>query len=136
LTILLGNLRPQLEEHLLPGVLDGLERLFTERKPEAIRSLEFPFYRLDPNSKTRLESLKSEFGVNYKFSHDDALMNTTVAEGLITATTNCGDPHAACGNEMGFCSVDGAIAENLKSRGNIYCPNLNKGITSKFVPIL
>jgi len=130
-----GNMKEHLEEHLFPGVLDGLERFFKEFNPTPIRSLEFPFYRLDPNSKERLDDLKSTFGVNYKISHDDALKNTTKEEGLVTATTNCGDPHAACGNEMGFSSVDGAIAENLKSRGNIFCPCLNKNIQSKLIEL-
>jgi hypothetical protein len=100
-----------------------------------MKALEFPFYRMDPKSKTRLDDLKSKFGINYRFSHDDALKNTTKEEGLVVAVTNCGDPHAACGNEMGFSSVDGAIAENLRSKGNIFCPSLNKSIQTKFVEL-
>lgn len=130
---ILGNLKEQLEGHILPGVLDGLERLFYKYQPKRIKALEFPFYRCDSESQKRLDNLKSEFGLTYRFSHDDALKKTT--KGLVVAVTNCGDPHAACGNEMGFSSVDGAIAENLKSKGHIFCPCINKIIEEKFVDI-
>lgn len=37
------------------------------------------------------------------------------------------------GNEMNFGSVDATIAENLASRGNTFCPNLNKQMEELFI---
>jgi hypothetical protein len=37
------------------------------------------------------------------------------------------------GNEMGYGSVDAAIGNNLKSKGNILCPNLNRKMGEKFI---
>ncbi len=34
---------------------------------------------------------------------------------------------------MNFASVDAAIAENLVSKGHIFCPNLNKLIAEAFI---
>lgn len=34
---------------------------------------------------------------------------------------------------MGFKSVDGAIAENLVSKGNIFCPNMNNLIQHLYI---
>lgn len=39
------------------------------------------------------------------------------------------------GNEMSFSSVDAAIAENLKSKGAIFCPILNPEIEEKFLDV-
>lgn len=119
--------------NILPAVIDGLETLFKRHRPKHIRVVEFPFYTLTSSAQTRLERLKKKYGVDYKFSKDDALKETV--KGLVTATTNCSDPHAATGNEMGFSSVDAAIASNLKSKGNIFSPLLNPKITSTFVHI-
>lgn len=86
-------------EHILNGVVDGLERLFhDDRVPSVIKHLEFPFYGEDENSKQRLKLLKEKFGVDYSFSQDDAL-KATIA-GLITATTNCADSMAVIGNSF------------------------------------
>jgi hypothetical protein len=51
----------------------------------------------------------------------------------VTATTNCADPHVVMGNEMGFRSVDAAIAENLLSKANIFSPTINKSMKEKFI---
>lgn len=34
---------------------------------------------------------------------------------------------------MDFGSVDAAIAENLESKGNIFCPNINLAITEEYI---
>lgn len=39
------------------------------------------------------------------------------------------------GNAMGFKSVDGAISENLETKGNKFCPNMNKLVQYKYIPI-
>ncbi len=129
-----GNFREDLSKHILTGVIDGLETLFREHSPKNIKALEFPFYTEDPMSHTRLETLKSKYGLaGIRFSHEDAL-KTTIPN-LVTGTTNCADPHAPFGNEMSWGSVDGAIGENLKTKGNIFCPCLNKSMKEKFIKI-
>lgn len=87
-------------EHILSGVIDGLERLFgnDRRIASVIKHLEFPFYDSDEDAIRRLELLKTKFGVSYSFSEDDALKATRV--GLITATTNCADCMAVIGNSL------------------------------------
>lgn len=88
-------------EHILSGVIDGLERLFIYHKDKVvpvIKHLEFPFYDKDNDSMERLQKLKEAFGVNYSFSKHDALEATK--NGLITATTNCGDSMAVIGNSF------------------------------------
>lgn len=37
------------------------------------------------------------------------------------------------GNEMGYASVDAAIAENLKSKGNIFSANINLSMNEHYV---
>lgn len=39
------------------------------------------------------------------------------------------------GNEMNYESVDAAIAENLESKGNPFCPILNPDIQEKFIDL-
>ncbi len=39
------------------------------------------------------------------------------------------------GNEMRYGSVDAAIAENLKSKGNSFCPILNPEMEVKLIDI-
>ncbi|KAJ6640645.1 hypothetical protein Bhyg_05576, partial [Pseudolycoriella hygida] len=117
---------------ILSGVVDGLERLFCDGRVAAvIKHLEFPFYEKDDDSMQRLKLLKEKYGVEYSFSQDDALKETKA--GLITATTNCADSMAVIGNEMRYGSVDAAIAENLKSKGNPFCPILNSQMDVKLV---
>jgi len=72
--------------------------------------------------------------INYLFryiiSRSDALKQTNSYK---TATTNCADPHAVMGNEMGYSSVDAAIAQNLVNKGNQFSPCLNQQMNMKFI---
>ncbi|KAJ6638330.1 hypothetical protein Bhyg_11065 [Pseudolycoriella hygida] len=121
-------------ELILSGVVDGLEILFRDdRVASVIKHLEFPFYEKDDDSMQRLQLLKDKYGVDNSFSQDDALKETKA--GLITATTNCADSMAVIGNEMRYGSVDAAIAENLESKGNTFCPILNPEMQVKLIDI-
>lgn len=139
-------------ELILSGVVEGLEKLFRDdRVAGVIKHVEFPFYDKDDDSVLRLELLKEKFGVGYSFTRDDALKETS--PGLITATTNCADSMAVIGNfcysfcrtiirdgkfsgnEMRFGSVDAAVAENLESKGNTFCPILNPEMEVKLIDV-
>lgn len=151
-----GDFGHVVNKHILSGVIDGLERLFRDdRVASVIKHLEFPFYHEDEDSIKRLKLLKKTFGVDYSFSHDDAVKATRA--GLITATTNCADSMAVIGkilltlqnpivrthfklwiflgNEMDYGSVDAAIGENLESKGNPFCPILNPKMQEQFIDI-
>ncbi|CAL8109540.1 unnamed protein product [Orchesella dallaii] len=134
-----GTFVKELNSLILYGVVDGLEALFgragNANVVDTIKSLEFPFYECDAENRKRLDELKNRYQIEYRFSRDDALKQTMKGSGLITATTNCADSNVACGNAMGFKSTDGAIAENLLSRGNIFCPNMNNLMTFEYVEI-
>lgn len=143
-----------LNELILSAVLDGLEELLEKPGMAFIKKIELPFYKARPSDAERLENFQSKFPIEVIFSSNDALQHSSSKEGLIVATTNCGDNHAACGkltelfrcfcglhkislyflgNEMSFGSVDAAIAENLESKGNIFCPNINLSITEQYI---
>ncbi|XP_037044739.1 uncharacterized protein LOC119080465 [Bradysia coprophila] len=122
-----------LDELILPAVLDGLEELLGKPEMSAIKKIELPFYECRPCDAKRLENFQSKFAIEVIFSANDALKQSFSKEGLIVSTTNCGDSHAVCGNEMQFGSVDAAVAENLESKGNIFCPNINLSITEQYI---
>ncbi|ODN02206.1 hypothetical protein Ocin01_04456 [Orchesella cincta] len=134
-----GKFVKELNSLILFGVVDGLEELFSRKDNknvlDVIKALEFPFYECDPDNRKRLDELKKRYNVEYRFSRDDALKQTMKGSGLITATTNCADSNVACGNAMGFKSTDGAIAENLLSKGNIFCPNMNNLMSYKYLDV-
>lgn len=144
-----------LDELILSAVLDGLDELLEKPKMlDIIKHIELPFYKFRPCDTKRLENFKSKYAIDVSFSSNDALKHSPT-KGLIVSTTNCGDNHAVCGkiidrfsfhfsdelffwfvfsgNEMEFCSVDAAIAENLKSRGNIFSPNINLFMTEEYI---
>ncbi|CAL8109539.1 unnamed protein product [Orchesella dallaii] len=130
----------ELDKLILKGVMDGLEHLFMRNDPKVlntIKHVELPFYKIDPNSLKRIKDFKTRYGVDIIASTNDALKQTRTSgtKRLITATTNCGDNHAACGNEMGYSSVDAAIAENLVSKGNIFSANINTMMSEGYIEI-
>ncbi len=135
-----GAARDRLRENLVKGVLKGLEQLLA--MPQSYRSqikrLELPFYIYDARSEQvnqellKVKKLCEENGIAFSSDNKDALTKTST---LITATTNCSDPHAPCGNEMHRCSVDAAIAENIESRGNKFSPICNPQMQSSYVTL-
>ncbi|XP_035703085.1 uncharacterized protein LOC110842792 isoform X2 [Folsomia candida] len=132
-----GSFSRETNKNILKGVVMGLEILFSTYGSKVlgqIKHLEFPFYQIDEECKAKLETIKEKYDVSFSFSHDDAL-KPMPDKGLIVATTNCGDSMAVLGNEMSFSSVDAAIAENLKSKGAIFCPILNPEIEEKFLDV-
>ena len=128
------GLKSVLIKYILPGVVKGLRNLF-KHKPMAIKSLEFPFYEQDDESIRKLEKLKLKYEIKYHFSRDDALKTTAPDPDSIIATTNCANPHSPIGNAMSFGSIDGAIANNLRTKGNIFCPCLNRRMRSRFMSL-
>jgi len=128
-----GKFGPIIEEHILEGVIDGLEELFANYDVRHIGAVEFTFYSQDDVQEARLKKLKETHNVEYRFSYEDALKSTWPE--YITATTNCADPHAALGNKMGYGSVDGAIASNLVDQGDKFCPLVNAKMRMEFVDI-
>lgn len=122
-----------LDELILSAVLDGLEELLGRPGMTMIEKIELPFYKCRPCDAKRLKDFQLKFATEIIFSSNDALQASFSEKGLIVSTTNCGDNHAVCGNEMEFGSVDAAIAENLESKGNIFCPNINLAITEQYI---
>ncbi|ODN02207.1 hypothetical protein Ocin01_04457 [Orchesella cincta] len=120
---------------ILPGVIDGLEHLFMrndEKVKASIKNVELPFYKIDFKSMKRIKEFQAKYGVSIIATSNDALKQTC---GLITATTNCGDNHAVCGNEMEYGSVDAAIAENLASKGNKFSANINTMMSERYIEV-
>ena len=106
----------------------GLEKLFGMGPNfNKIKSFEFPF--LQPNDNIRQKC--AQLGAECRFSWNDCLEPTH--PNLMTATTNCGDPHAPTGNEMEYGSVDAAIAENVASKGNKFNPVINDAMKETFL---
>jgi hypothetical protein len=99
-----GEFADILNWNILEGVVDGLEKLFIETKNnkvgEVIRAVELPFFAVPrPGSEldVRLKELGAKVSLEVAFSRRDCLESTMKSLGLITATTNCGDSHAAFG---------------------------------------
>lgn len=122
-----GNYGQILDQYIYRGVAEGLAALFSSTNQKWIKAVELPFYKYD----REIYNICEEYGIECKFSTDDALKRTH--RDFITATTNCADPHAMAGNEMGYSSVDAAIAQNLESKANIFSPIINKIIGEKFI---
>ena len=118
-----------LEKHISRGVYRGMKALFESSTNRNIRSFEFPFYKSNP----QIMSLCAKYSIDCRFSFDDALKQPH--PNLMTATTNCADPHAVTGNEMGYSSVDAAIAQNLKSKANKWSPVLNTKMSEEFIEL-
>lgn len=110
------------------GVKDGLQKLL-ERLPEhhQIKRIELPFFNRD----RQIDLICSRYNVEIEYSKHDCLKKTKLE--YMTATTNCADPHGMTGNKMGFGSVDGAIAENLRGKAIKFSPIINKLMTECFV---
>lgn len=122
-----GNYGTILEQNINRGVLKGLETFFSNHTNKWIKMIELPFYESDDE----IIALCKRNGVDCIFTRDDALKSTF--KNLIIATTNCADPHSVFGNEMGYSSVDAAIATNLKGSGHKFNPQLNKLMHEVFI---
>ena len=118
-----------LDQYIIEGVREGIQILFASHNPKWIKSIELPFYDFDD----QILAICKNHNVECKFSRDDALKKTHPQ--LVTATTNCADPHVVMGNEMGYSSVDAAISQNLESRGHIFSPCVNKLMGAQFIPL-
>lgn len=95
-----GDFAPTLEKLILPAVLDGVEVLQEKYGvSDVIKCVELPFYASDTESDKRIQAMREKHGMEVRFSTDDALKKGTV-KGLLVATTNCGDNHAVCGNDI------------------------------------
>ncbi|XP_054152769.1 uncharacterized protein LOC128951548 [Oppia nitens] len=111
------------------GVSSGLNKLLDNSAVQKIASIELPFF--DPTQDI-IDSLVSHNRPAPVFGKQDALKQTN---GYLTATTNCADGHCVTGNEMGFNSVDSAIAENLVDRANKFSPVLNELMTERYIQV-
>ena len=118
-----------LEQHISKGIYAAMKQLLESGRNQ-IKSFEFPFYQSDQHTK-QLSKLCKKHSVECRLTKYDALQQTH----LKTATTNCADPHAVAGNEMGYSSVDAAIAENIKSKAKKFSPIINTEMKEKFINI-
>lgn len=132
-----GKARKLLSENLTLAVLKGLEQLcnLPVSARSQIKRIELPFYAEKNNKKidnilAAIEKLCQKNHIEFSSAAADALKPTS---DYVTATTNCADPHAVTGNEMNYGSVDAAIAENLKRKGNNFSPICNPKMQEKFV---
>ncbi|MBN9287960.1 MAG: hypothetical protein BGO43_00435 [Gammaproteobacteria bacterium 39-13] len=135
-----GQARKMLSENLALAVLKSIEQLcklpFSARNH--IKRIELPFYKEKTNKKIELillaiNKLCEKNNIEFASLPTDALAPTS--KKYTTATTNCADPHAVMGNEMHYGSVDAAIAENLKQKGNNFSPVCNQAMGAKFVQL-
>lgn len=92
-----------------------------------LKRIELPFFDPCPS----IDLVCSAYNVELKYSKDDALKSTR--RGYTIATTNSADPHTMTGNKMGFGSVDGAIAENLRGKAVKFSPIINQLMKECFV---
>jgi hypothetical protein len=118
-----------LGKYIYGAVAEGLDKLFSHKNQKRIKFVELPFYEYNQS----IADVCQKHQIECKFSEDDALKVTHPK--YVNAITNCADPHAITGNEMRYSSVDAAIAENLKSKANIFSPIINQLIKEKFIPI-
>jgi len=124
-----------LSTHIVAAVVDGIAAIAHLDRGSIIKSVEFPFYdQPSPVSEEMMKLLKLErdFGIKSHFTNNDALR---ASPGYLTATTNCGDPHASFGNELGYHSVDSSIAMNLKYGGIQFLPALNSGMKGSYIDV-
>ncbi|KAJ6649492.1 hypothetical protein Bhyg_04728, partial [Pseudolycoriella hygida] len=106
-----GPFTDLLQKFIGQGVAKGLRRLMKLLpKYHMIRRVELPFF----DRNVDIDVFQKKHDIEVIYSTDDGLKKTHVE--LTTATTNCADPHAMTGNRMGFGSIDGAIAENLREK--------------------
>jgi hypothetical protein len=135
-----GEAKDKLSENLALGVLKGIEQLFN-LSPDLhsqIKRIELPYYKDQKNEKVDqilndIKNLCERNKIEFASTMEDALSQTS--QKYKTATTNCSDPHAPTGNEMNYGSVDAAIAENLKSKGNNFSPICNSKMGQQYVVI-
>ena len=121
-----GHYRDILDRHIIRGVCRGMRRLL-DSGLNRIKSFEFPFYKRDKE----LMDICAKGRVKCYFTRNDALKNSR--PGLMTATTNCANPHTITGNLMKHRSVDEAIAENLRSKANKWSSIINIKMKEKFI---
>lgn len=135
-----GEAKDKLSENLTLGVLKGIEQLFN--LPSDLRSqikrIELPFYNDQKNQKVAqilndIKNLCKKNKIEFSSTMVDALAQTS--QQYKTATTNCSDPHVSTGNEMNYGSVDAAIAENLKRKGNNFSPICNDKMNQQYIVI-
>lgn len=122
---------------ILYGIKEGLETLFRDHKDKLnnIKRISLPFYDNSKDAqdiRDEIIKLCQENGMDCEFNQEDALKPK---EGFTTATTNCADPHAPTGNEMGYSSVDAAICENIDNKGNTFSPVLNKKMGAEVINV-
>ena len=124
-----GDVQQVVEANFLEGVRQGLQDFFNSGNHQNIQSIELPFTPTEApgyglaTQKQKIIELCEAFGKTIRFTMNDALFPHP--GGLMTATTNCADPHAPTGNEMQYGSVDAAIAENIEGKLDSFCPLLN-----------
>lgn len=95
-----GKFSGPLEKLILPAVLDGVDALLQiEGVQDIIKCVELPFYNCDNESNQKIHLLKAKYNTEVLFSTNDALKESHV-QGLLVATTNCGDCHAPCGEKL------------------------------------
>lgn len=134
-----GEAKRKLSEQLCLGVLKGLRQLLAlpPASRNRIKRLELPFYEEDQNARVAqilndIRKLCQRNDIEFSCNDADALEQTSP---YTTATTNCSDPHAPMGNEMNYGSVDAAIAENLRLKGNNFNPICNPKMKAAYLNI-
>lgn len=134
-----GKARTELDVHLSFAVYFGLQQLLAQPADtySHIKRIELPFFDDTDNPGVKvvlglIALLCKEKGIEFASDKNDALAPTSKH---MTATTNCSDPHAPTGNEMNYGSVDAAIAENLKRKGNNFSPICNPAMKAQYINI-
>ena len=140
------------QKNIFYGVKQGLEELFRGDSAaySQIKRVAFPFYsdgNCTPEEKQQIAQIKKEIitlcqqhKIEAVFSNEDAL-KPSENENLKTAVTNCSDPHAFTGNEMGdekgpAPSVDAMVARNIERELNNFNPALNEAMTQEYISVI
>lgn len=125
-----GEFQDIARQHILDGFFDGLSSYLTSHGKGKIGMIEFPFAPNNKEQRSKLQALCKEHSIQCTFTKDDILKPR---EGYMVALTNCADPHAPTGNEMGYQSVDAAIATNLEHQARDFSPVTNPVMQSHYL---
>ena len=121
-----GRYKYIIEQQFKVGVYLGLDSWFKSGRNK-IKSFEFPFYPIT----NKIKDICADNSVECHFTSDDCLKQTH--PNLMTATTNCGNPHAVAGNNVGFGSDDDLIGQNVGSHCNKFSALINTEMRELYV---
>ncbi len=110
-----NNMLASIRLHGIAQALEAMPLLLSK----CVSYLELPHSQNDDSTQmmVRIRNACIRIGVSFiGAGFVDALTPVAYGDGVILAVTNCGDPHAAIGNEGGYASVDATIATNTVSK--------------------